>query len=77
MDTKYFVVNDGGQTEIVEYLRAVSPHVDGSIFPQTLIIKTIHLCNLAGLVIAADESDAVGVTDLDLMKFKCIEINIQ
>ena len=39
----YLVIHYGGQAEVVEYLRAVAPHIHRAILPPTLIIKTINL----------------------------------
>ena len=43
MDAEYFVVDDGGETEVVEYLCAVAPHRYTSVLANTLIIEPINL----------------------------------
>ena len=45
----YLVINDCRETEVVEYLGAVAPHVDGAVFPLALIIETIHLRGVWGV----------------------------
>ena len=52
----------------VEHLHAVPPHVDRPVFPKTIIVKTIHLTDLATLMIAAEKSYAVWVADLEAEK---------
>lgn len=65
MNTKDFIVNNGSESQVVKDVSAVSPNIDTSIFPQTLIIKAINLCNLAALVISTDESYPLGVAHFE------------
>ena len=58
------VINDGRQTEIVEDFRAVSPNVDGAILLEALIIETVHLSDLAGFVVSADQGNPVRISHL-------------
>ena len=57
-------VNDGGEAEEVEDLCAVPPDGDAAVLPETLLVEAVHLRDLAGLVVAADQSDAVRVANL-------------
>ena len=50
--------------EVVKHIGAVAPHVDRAVLAQALVIKAVHLGDLAGLVVAADQGDAVGVAHL-------------
>lgn len=58
-------VNDGGEGEVVEDLCAVSPHRDASVLPETLVIEPVHLGDLPGLVVAADQVDSIWVAHLE------------
>lgn len=64
MYTQYFVVNDGCQSETVEYISAVLPDIQRAILPQTFIIEAIHLGYLAGLMVSSDEGYPWSVSDL-------------
>ena len=61
MHTENFVVYNGSQGQVIENIGAVSPNIDRSEFPQALIIKAVHLCDLSALVIASYESYSFGV----------------
>ena len=54
MNAENFVVNDGCESEAVEYIRTVAPYIQRTVFSQTLVVKAIDLRNLSGLVIASD-----------------------
>ena len=58
------VIDDCGETEVVEYLRAVLPHIHAPVLFQALIVEAVHLGDLPALVVSSDEGDAVGVPDL-------------
>jgi hypothetical protein len=72
VDAEYFVVNDRRKTEIVKYLRAVPPNINGPVFSEAFIVKPIHLGNLTGLVIASDQRDSVWVSNLHYRVRTCI-----
>ena len=61
MHTEDLIVDDGGQAEVVEDLRAVAPHVHAAVLLQTLVVEAIHLRNLAGLVVTTNKSYSVGI----------------
>ena len=58
------VVDHRRQTEVVEDLGAVAPHVHRAVLPQTLVVEAVDLRDLPRLVVAADEGNAVGITHL-------------
>ena len=58
-------VDDGREAEIVEDLGAVPPDGDGAELAEALVVEAVDLRDLARLVVAADERDAVGVADLE------------
>lgn len=65
MDAEGLAVNQGAQGQKIKHFRAVPPHVGVAIFPQTLVVKTVHLRDLAAFMVAADEGDAVGPADFE------------
>lgn len=58
------VINDSCQSQVVEDLRAVPPHVDRTVLTEALIVKPINLGNLSAFVVATDQRDAFGVPHL-------------
>lgn len=64
VETEDLVVDEGGEREIVEEVSEVLPDARIAIFAQALVIETIHLGNLAGLVVSAKDGDALRVADL-------------
>ena len=65
MHTKHPPIHNRPQSEIIKHIAAIPPHVPTPVFPATLVVESVHLCYLAGLVIAADEGDAVWVPDFE------------
>ena len=63
MHRKYLPLDDGTETQIIEDLRTVAPHVDAPVFAQALVIEAVYLGDLSGFVVSADEGDSVGVAD--------------
>ena len=43
VDTKYLVINDCREGEIIKYLAAVPPHIDTPKLSQTLVVEAVHL----------------------------------
>ena len=68
MYTKYLVINNGSESQVVKNVRAVSPHVDRTVFPKALVIKAIHLGDLSALMIASNKSDSFRIPDLQGQK---------
>lgn len=61
MHAEYFVIDDGGECEVVENVGAVAPDVDGAELPEALVIKAVDLSDLSAFVVAPDEGDTLGV----------------
>jgi hypothetical protein len=59
-----FIIDDRGQTQVVENLCAVSPHIHVTVLSQALIIEAIDLCDLPAFVVASDEGDTVRIAHL-------------
>ena len=65
MDAEYFIVDNCGESQIIEDVRAISPNVYGAEFPETLVVKTVDLSNLSTFMVASYESDTLRVPDLE------------
>lgn len=61
----YLAIDDGRQAEVVKDLCAVAPHSHRAVFTQTLVIEAIDLGDLAALVVAPDQGDAVRIANLE------------
>lgn len=59
---KDFILDNGGETEVIKDFSAISPYIDRPVFSQTFIVEAVDLCDLSTFVISADESDAIGVS---------------
>lgn len=65
VQAKDLVVNQGGERKIVEKVGKVLPDVGVAILAQALVVEAVYLCDLARFVVAAQNGDAVGVSDLE------------
>jgi len=63
--TENLVVDESSQGQVVKEVGEVFPHVGIAILAQTLVVKTIHLCDLTRLMIATEDGDALGVSNLE------------
>lgn len=59
------VVDEGGEGQVVEEVGEVLPDVGIAVLAQALVVETIDLSDLAGLVVAAKDGDALGVSNLE------------
>jgi hypothetical protein len=64
MHAKYTPIHDGGEREVVKDLAAPAPDARRSVLALALVEETIHLRNLARLVVPPDEGDAFWVAHL-------------
>jgi hypothetical protein len=62
------VLDESGERKVVEKIGEVFPDIGIAVFAQALVIKPIHLCNLAGLVVSSEDGDSLGVTDFEADK---------
>ena len=60
MDAENFAIYNGCQRKEIKNLAAGFPYGRIAVFCLTLLVETIHLSNLSGLVVSADERDSVG-----------------
>mmetsp|Transcript_6233 Transcript_6233/g.18937 ORF Transcript_6233/g.18937 Transcript_6233/m.18937 type:complete len:205 (-) Transcript_6233:40-654(-) len=78
--TEHLVIDESRETEIVEEICTIAPHVHRAELAQTFVIETIHLCDLTTFVVASNESDAVRVANLESEKqeegFDTVEASI-
>jgi hypothetical protein len=64
MDTEHPTIHNSSKTEIVKDVTAIPPYVHASIFSLTLVIEPVHLSDLSRFMIASDQSDSIGISDL-------------
>eukprot|EP00567_Pseudictyota_dubia_P007413 CAMPEP_0197436974 /NCGR_PEP_ID=MMETSP1175-20131217/4295_1 /TAXON_ID=1003142 /ORGANISM="Triceratium dubium, Strain CCMP147" /LENGTH=357 /DNA_ID=CAMNT_0042966381 /DNA_START=566 /DNA_END=1640 /DNA_ORIENTATION=- len=70
VDREDLILDDGAETEVVEYLCAIPPHIDAPVLAQALVVEAVDLRDLTALVISTDERDAIRVTHLESEKQK-------
>jgi hypothetical protein len=63
VEAEDLVVDKGGEREVVEEICEVFPNIGIAIFSKAFVIETIDLGNLAGLVVATNEGDAIRVSE--------------
>ena len=64
MHTEHFLIYQCRQREEIEYLSAISPHIDWPVLSKAFVIKAINLCNLPTLMAASYKCDILWVPDL-------------
>lgn len=74
VETKYLVVDQGGQRKIVEKVGEELPNVRIAIFSKTLIIKAINLGDLSRLMVTPKNGDPLGIANFKSNK-KCDCLN--
>jgi hypothetical protein len=65
VEAEDLVVDQGGEGEVVEQVGEVLPHIGIAVLPETLVVESVYLCDLARLVVAAENGDAAGISDLE------------
>ena len=65
MDAKHPAVDDGPEAHVVKHLAAVAPHARAAVLFHALVVEAVHLGDLSGFVVAADEGHAVRVADFE------------
>jgi len=65
VEAEDLVVNQRRQREVIEQIGKILPNVGVAILAQALVIKAVYLCDLARLMVAAQNRDAVRVADLE------------
>jgi hypothetical protein len=64
VDTKYLVVDDDGQGQVVEHIGKVVPNIGVAIFATAFSVEAVRLCYTAGFVVATDEVNSIRVSKL-------------
>ena len=55
------LVNHGRERQVVKELGELAPHVGIAVLPEALVVEAVDLRDLARLVVASQNSDAVRV----------------
>lgn len=58
------VLDYGRQRKIIKHVGAVPPYIQRPVFPETLVVESIHLRNLSALVVPSNQSYPVGIPNL-------------
>ena len=64
MKAEDLVIDKGGEGEIIKKIGEVFPDNRIAILTKAFVIETIDLGDLAGLMVASEDRDALRVTDL-------------
>ena len=64
MKTEDLVVDQGGKGEVVEEIGEVLPDICVAVLAQALVVEAVDLGDLTGLVVAAEDGDALWVANL-------------
>lgn len=73
MHAEDLTVNDGGEGEEVEEISVQYLHTVMLPYLRTLVIEPVHLGDLSGLVVAADQVDSVRVAHLERSAARCLD----
>lgn len=65
MKTEDLVVDEGGQGKVVEEVCEVLPDVGVAVLSEAFVVEAVDLGNLAGFVVATEDGDAGGVSNLE------------
>lgn len=64
MHTEYFVVNYGGDGQVIKNFSEGTPYIERAILFNAFIVKTIHLSDQSRFVVASQQDDSVFVAHL-------------
>lgn len=68
VEAEYLVLDQRRKWEVVEEIGKVLPNAGVAVFAETLVVETVDLCDLAGLMVSTQDSDALGIADLECDK---------
>jgi ribosome-binding ATPase YchF (GTP1/OBG family) len=68
VQTEDLVLDEGGKGKVVEEVGEVFPDIGIAVFSQAFVVETVHLCDLAGLVVSAEDGDTLGIADFQANK---------
>lgn len=63
MQSKNAVIDQSSQRKAIEGVREVSPNIRVSVFPQTLVVESVHLSDLSCFVISSKDGYSLGIPD--------------
>jgi len=58
MHTKYLIIDQSSQGQVIEYLSTVFPDIQRTVFPETLVVEAVDLGDLPAFVVASQEGDS-------------------
>lgn len=64
VQTEDLFFDEGSEGEIVKEISEVPPHAGVPVFAEAFIVESVYLCDLTTLVVAAEDGDAILVSDL-------------
>jgi len=65
MKAEYLVINQGSQGQEIKQVGEIPPDVCVAVFSKAFVVEAIHLGDLAGLVVAAEDGDAVPIAKFE------------
>jgi hypothetical protein len=65
VEAENLILDEGCEREVIEEVRKILPDVGVAVFPQTLIIEAIDLCNLARFVISAKNGNSLRISNFE------------
>lgn len=65
VEAEDLVVDEGSEGEVVEEVGEVLPDVGVAVFPEALVVEAVDLSDLTRLMVAAEDGDALWVSDLE------------
>ena len=68
METENISIDYSGKRKVIEKRGKVLPDVGISIFSKALIVESVDLSNLLRLVVASENGDSIGVSNLESNK---------
>lgn len=58
MHTKYLIIDQSSQGQVIEYLSTVFPDIQRAVLPETLVVEAVDLGDLSAFVVASQEGDS-------------------
>lgn len=68
VQTEDLAVDEGGEGKVVKEVGEVLPDIGVAVLAQALVVEAVDLGDLAGLVVATQDGDALGIADLERNK---------
>lgn len=65
VQTEDLIIDQGSERQVVEQVCKVFPDIRVAVLAETLVVETVDLGDLAGLVVATENGDALWVSNLE------------